>query len=180
MRTRAFVFPHRELPVGARQREEANSQSPLSSAKNTPFGVSKMRRVCARYSALECRPCAGTRVVPQRFMRLCLLAIRDKGAFLMIRSVARSAPRRPPLGELLSECEAEGVRYDICNMPKVTHDTPSVSPFGLPAPPEVEPRALRAGVCHSPNRSVPSPRGRLRAAPAIGRIFRKEFTFYGL
>ena len=26
-----------------------------------------------------------------------------------------------------------------------THDTPSVSPFGLPAPPEVEPRALRTG-----------------------------------
>ena len=25
-----------------------------------------------------------------------------------------------------------------------THDTPSVSPFGLPAPPEVEPRALCA------------------------------------
>ncbi len=24
------------------------------------------------------------------------------------------------------------------------YDTPSVSPFGLPAPPEVEPRALRA------------------------------------
>ena len=42
-------------------------------------------------------------------------------------------PTAPPLGELLSECEAEGVRYDICNMPKVTHDTPSVSPFGLPA-----------------------------------------------
>ena len=26
-----------------------------------------------------------------------------------------------------------------------THDIPSVSPFGLPAPPEVEPRALRTG-----------------------------------
>ena len=26
-----------------------------------------------------------------------------------------------------------------------THDTPSVSPFVLPAPPEVEPRALRTG-----------------------------------
>ena len=27
-----------------------------------------------------------------------------------------------------------------------SNDTPSVSPFGLPAPPEVEPRALRARV----------------------------------
>ena len=80
-----MVFPHRELPVGARQRAAANSLSPPSSAKNTPRGASKMRRVCARYSALECRHFAGTRVVPQRFMRLCLLAIGDKGAFCFCR-----------------------------------------------------------------------------------------------
>ena len=67
-----------------------------------------------------------------------------KGSNVHLTLKRREAPSAPPLGELLSECEAEGVRYDICNMPKVTHDTPSVSPFGLPAPPEVEPRALRA------------------------------------
>ena len=44
----------------------------------------------------------------------------------------------PPLeGEVAERSEVGGVsRY--------TNDTPSVSPFGLTAPPEVEPRALRA------------------------------------
>ena len=46
--------------------------------------------------------------------------------------------------------------------------------------PEVEPRALRAGVCHSPNRSVPSPCGRLIAAPTISRNTEKGTTFNGL
>ena len=53
-------------------------------------------------------------------------------------------PSAPPLGELLSVSEAEGVRFDEWNALQDTHDTPSVSPFGLTAPPEVEPRALRA------------------------------------
>ena len=57
----------------------------------------------------------------------------------------REAPSAPPLGELLSEREAEGVRYENTDGYKNTHDTLSVSPFGLPALPEGEPRALRAG-----------------------------------
>ena len=56
----------------------------------------------------------------------------------------REAPSAPPLGELLSEREAEGVRYENTDGYKNTHDTLSVSPFGLPALPEGEPRALRA------------------------------------
>ena len=56
----------------------------------------------------------------------------------------REAPSAPPLGELLSECEAEGVRYEIMSALQNTDDTLSVSPFGLPALPEGEPRALRA------------------------------------
>ena len=77
----------------------------------------------------------------------------------------REAPLAPPLGELLRECEAEGVQLDEWGHYEITHDTPSVSPFGLPAfncgmiatgnhnfekfaalcnTPEVEPRALRA------------------------------------
>ena len=56
----------------------------------------------------------------------------------------REAPLAPPLGELLSEREAEGVRYEIWKRCENTHDTLSVSPFGLPALPEGEPRALRA------------------------------------
>ena len=89
---------------------------------------------------------------------------RGQGRFSYDTLCGAKRPTAPPLGELLSECEAERVRYDICNMPKVTHDTPSVSPFGLPAfnsgmiatgnhnfegfaalcnTPEVEPRALR-------------------------------------
>ena len=59
------------------------------------------------------------------------------------------APLAPPLGELLSECEAEGVYYEARKRFKTTHDTLSVSPFGLPALPEGEPRALRAS--GSPN-----------------------------
>ena len=54
------------------------------------------------------------------------------------------APLAPPLGELLSEREAEGVHYETRKRCKTTHDTLSVSPFGLPALPEGEPRALRA------------------------------------
>ncbi len=57
--------------------------------------------------------------------------------------MARSA-LGAPLGELLSEREAEGVRYEIWERCENTHDTLSVSPFGLPALPEGEPRALRA------------------------------------
>ena len=57
----------------------------------------------------------------------------------------REAPLAPPLGELLSEREAEGVRLDKWGCYEPTHDTLSVSPFGLPALPEGEPRALRAG-----------------------------------
>ncbi len=56
----------------------------------------------------------------------------------------REAPLAPPLGELLSEREAEGVRLDERGKLQNTHDTLSVSPFGLPALPEGEPRALRA------------------------------------
>ena len=56
----------------------------------------------------------------------------------------REAPSAPPLGELLSEREAEGVRYEIWGCYENTNDTLSVSPFGLPALPEGEPRALRA------------------------------------
>ena len=57
----------------------------------------------------------------------------------------REAPSAPPLGELLSEREAEGVRYEIWGCYNIRNDTLSVSPFGLPALPEGEPRALRAG-----------------------------------
>ena len=71
----------------------------------------------------------------------------------------REAPSAPPLGELLSEREAEGVRYEIWVRCKNTDDTLSVSPFGLPAPPEVEPRALRAGVCAF-NRHIANPGSR--------------------
>ena len=56
----------------------------------------------------------------------------------------REAPSAPPLGELLSEREAEGVCYEIQDTLQNTNDTLSVSPFGLPALPEGEPRALRA------------------------------------
>ena len=54
------------------------------------------------------------------------------------------APLAPPLGELLSVSEAEGVCYEIWERYENTHDTLSVSPFGLPALPEGEPRALCA------------------------------------
>ena len=40
-----------------------------------------------------------------------------------------------PFGELLSEREAEGVHCEKTQHLIITHDTPSVSPFGLPAPP---------------------------------------------
>ena len=56
----------------------------------------------------------------------------------------REAPPAPPLGELLNGREAEGVRLDEWGRYEPTHDTLSVSPFGLPALPEGEPRALRA------------------------------------
>ena len=66
----------------------------------------------------------------------------------------REAPSAPPLGELLSEREAEGVRYEIWGCYNIRNDTLSVSPFGLPALPEGEPRALRArGVCIQPGTS---------------------------
>ena len=39
----------------------------------------------------------------------------------------REAPSAPPLGELLSEREAEGVRYDIRTMFQNTHDTLSAT-----------------------------------------------------
>ncbi len=69
-------------------------------------------------------------------------------------------PLAPPLGELLSEREAEGVypvewkmlpissrhcrgRYKTGGTYSLTYDTPSVSPFGLTAPSEREPRRLR-------------------------------------
>ena len=69
-------------------------------------------------------------------------------------------PLAPPLGELLSEREAEGVypvewkmlpissrhcrgRYKTGGAYSLTYDTPSVSPFGLTAPSEREPRRLR-------------------------------------
>ena len=45
----------------------------------------------------------------------------------------REAPSAPPLGELLSEREAEGVCYEIQDTLQNTNDTLSVSPFGLPA-----------------------------------------------
>ena len=38
------------------------------------------------------------------------------------------------------------MRFDEWNALQDTYDTPSVSPFGLTAPPEVEPRALRAAL----------------------------------
>ena len=80
----------------------------------------------------------------------------------------REAPSAPPLGELLSEREAEGVCYEIQDTLQNTNDTLSVSPFGLPAfnrgmiatgnhnfekfaalcnTLSGAPRALRAGVC---------------------------------
>ena len=58
----------------------------------------------------------------------------------------REAPSAPPLGELLSEREAEGVRNEIWGCYENTNDTLSVSPLGLPALPEGEPRALRANI----------------------------------
>ena len=126
--------PHRELPVGARQRAEANSQSPLSSAKNTPpLGLVK----CAGFAPVTARLSVG--LAPEQewyrrgFYAPLSLRNRGQGRFSYDTLCGAKRPTAPPLGELLSECEAEGVRYDICNMPKVTHDTPSVSPFGLPA-----------------------------------------------
>ena len=77
----------------------------------------------------------------------------------MMKRSWREAPSAPPLGELLSEREAEGVRLDEWDALQYTDDTPSVSPFGLPAPPEVEPRALRAGVCAF-NRHIANPGSR--------------------
>ena len=61
-------------------------------------------------------------------------------------NLRREAPSAPPLGELLSEREAEGVCYEIQDTLQNTNDTLSVSPFGLPALPKGEPRALRAKV----------------------------------
>ena len=58
----------------------------------------------------------------------------------------REAPSAPPLGELLSEREAEGVRNEIWGCYENTNDTLSVSPLGLTAPSEREPRALRANI----------------------------------
>ena len=81
----------------------------------------------------------------------------------------REAPLAPPLGELLSEREAEGVRLDEWGCYEPTHDTLSGSPFGLPALPEGEPRALRAGACAS-NRVLAKIRGygRMLSAPTVG------------
>ena len=39
----------------------------------------------------------------------------------------REAPAAPPLGELLSECEAEGVQLDEWGHYEITHDTPSAT-----------------------------------------------------
>ena len=64
--------------------------------------------------------------------------------FIWYAQNRREAPSAPPLGELLSVSEAEGVRYEIWERYENTHDTLSVSPFGLPALPVGEPRALRA------------------------------------
>ena len=51
---------------------------------------------------------------------------------------ARSRPGRQ-VGDPYSRlCKTMGLHHS-------SKDTPSVSPFGLPAPPEVEPRALRTG-----------------------------------
>ncbi len=81
----------------------------------------------------------------------------------------REAPLAPPLGELLSEREAEGVRLDKWGCYEPTHDTLSVSPFGLPAPLPGEARALRAGT-GAFNRVLAKIRGygRMRSAPTVG------------
>ena len=65
-----------------------------------------------------------------------------KGGNVHLTLKRREAPSAPPLGELLSECEAEGVRYEILVRHQDTDDTPSGSPFGLPAPSLGEPRVL--------------------------------------
>ena len=143
MRTRAFVFPHRELPVGARQRAEANSQSPLSSAKNTLLGLVK----CAGFAPVTARLSVG--LAPEQewyrrgFYAPLSLRNRGQGRFSYDTLCGAKRPTAPPLGELLSECEAEGVRYEILVRHQDTDDTPSVSPFGLPAPPAGEPRVPR-------------------------------------
>lgn len=59
-----------------------------------------------------------------------------KGGNVHLTLKRREAPSAPPLGELLSEREAEGVCYEIQDTLQNTNDTLSVSPFGLPALPE--------------------------------------------
>jgi len=52
----------RELPDGARQQRKIIH---IPSEQRTEITVGCAG--CARYSAVECRPLAGTRVVPQRY-----------------------------------------------------------------------------------------------------------------
>ena len=49
------------------------------------------------------------------------------GLFFEYATLRREAPPAPPLGELLSEREAEGVRYEIWDMLQNTNDTLSAT-----------------------------------------------------
>ena len=99
--------------------------------------------------------------------------------------IRREAPSAPPLGELLSEREAEGVRLDEWKLIS-TDDTLSVSPFGLPALPEGEPRALRAATyyihCHSTHHTVPKTTGGVCKAVSeryvTGRVREPTYPYY--
>ena len=88
--------------------------------------------------------------------------------------------RRSRLGSLpegaAEQSEAEGVRYEIWEHCKNTHDTPSVSPFGLPAPPEVEPGALRAAIRHKKGEIRYEKIPICHPVPAVGSVHAPERT----
>ena len=134
MRTRAFVFPPQRAAGWCKA--AGGGQQPITSEQreeHPPLGLVK----CAGFAPVTARLSVG--LAPEQewyrrgFYAPLSLRNRGQGRFSYDTLCGAKRPTAPPLGELLSECEAEGVRYDICNMPKVTHDTPSVSPFGLPA-----------------------------------------------
>ena len=81
-----------------------------------------------------------------------------------------------PILKAAERSEAEGVRYGIWEYCKNTHDTPSVSPFGLPAPPEVEPGALRAAIRHKKGEMLYEKIPICHIVPAVGSIHAPERT----
>ena len=72
--------------------------------------------------------------------------------------------------------DVENQRHGIWEYCKNTHDTPSVSPFGLPAPPEVEPGALRAAIRHKKGEMLYEKIPICHIVPAAGSVHAPERT----